>query len=264
MIRALLDKTAFLLRDRETRAGRLTNAGLYVLNIVFVGLYIVSTYDLSERLLVGIQAAEIGLAVLFLGEFIVRIYAAESAQTELTNPFSVIDLVAILPVLVAPGVGAGFLRGLHTLRVFRFLRLLVDEQQLFGRTISVRTVRRIELSITILLIFFTATGFIYAVEAPTNSNIENFGDAFYYTVIAVSTVGFGDIVPNTVAGRWVTVVAVLVGFVLVPWQATRLRNISTADTNCPRCGQTVDNTDRYCRRCGLPFEDDEQPDTETT
>ena len=262
MIHSLLDKTAFLLRDRETRAGRMTNATLYVLNAVFVGLYISSTYDLSEQLLVAIQTAEIGLAVLFLGEFGVRVYAAESMRAELTNPFTFIDLVAILPVIITPGVGAGFLRGLHTLRVFRFLRLLVNEQQLFGRSISVRKVRRIELSTTILLIFFIATGFIYAVEAPTNSNITNFGDAFYYTVIAVSTVGFGDIVPNTAAGRWVTVIAVLVGFVLVPWQATRLRDLSGGNATCPRCGQSVDEVDRYCRQCGLEF-DEEADDIES-
>ncbi|ERH06090.1 MAG: ion channel [Halonotius sp. J07HN4] len=105
---------------------------------------------------------------------------------------------------------------------------------------------------TIFLIFFLSTGFIYAVKGGVNPAVSNFGDAFYYTVIAVSTVGFGDIIPATAAGRWITVLAVLVGFVLIPWQATRLRQ-STADesdANCPRCGATVAGNDRYCRQCG--------------
>ncbi len=249
---APIDRIAFLLRDRSTPAGRATNAILYALNTLFVLLYIASTYDLPAVWLATIRTAEIGLAVIFLGEYGIRIRAADSSWTELTNPYTVLDLLAVVPVLVTQGIGIGFLRGLHTLRIFRFLRLLIDEQQLFGRRLSIRTVRRLELSVTIVLIFFLSTGFIYAVEGGVNPAISNFGDAFYYTVIAVSTVGFGDIIPVTAAGRWITVLAVLVGFVLIPWQATRLRQptAETGDIDCPRCGTTVADSDRYCRQCG--------------
>jgi len=105
--------------------------------------------------------------------------------------------------------------------------------------------------VTIFLIFFITTGFVYSAEVGANPEISNFGDAFYYTVIAVSTVGFGDIIPVTVFGRWITVIAVLVGFIIIPWQATRLRTLSTnTDTACPRCGEAVADADRYCRHCG--------------
>ena len=208
----------------QPRAGRATNAALYALNTVFVLLYIASTYDLPVAWLAAIRTTEVGLAVVFLGEYGIRIRAADDPWTELTNPYTVLDLLAVVPVLVTQGIGIGFLRGLHTLRIFRFLRLLIDEQQLLGRRLSIRAVRRLELSVTIFLIFFLSTGFIYAVEGGVNPAISNFGDAFYYTVIAVSTVGFGDIIPVTAAGRWITVLAVLVGFVLIPWQRPGFAN----------------------------------------
>jgi voltage-gated potassium channel len=253
----VLDRVGFLLRDRETRAGRATNAVLYGLNGVFILLYVLSTYALPAPYPALVRVAELALAAVFVGEFVVRVYSADSNRAELTNPYTLVDLLAVLPVFVLPGTQAGFLRGFHTLRVFRFLRLLVDERQFLGRSLRARSVRRVELSVTIFLIFFIATGFIYAAEAATNPDIANFGDAFYYTVIAVSTVGFGDIVPTTRAGRWVTVVAVLVGFVLVPWQASRLREPSrTADAECPRCGEPLGQRDRYCRRCGVGLDAD--------
>lgn len=258
---ASIDRIAFLLRDRSTPAGRATNAVLYALNTVFVLLYIASTYDLPAAWLGAIRTAEVGLAVVFLGEYGIRIRAADDPRAELTNPYTVLDLLAVVPVLVTPGIGIGFLRGLHTLRIFRFLRLLVDEQQLFGRRLPLQTVRRLELSVTIFLIFFLSTGFIYGFEAGVNPAISNFGDAFYYTVIAVSTVGFGDIIPVTAAGRWITVLAVLVGFVVIPWQATRLRQPpATEDSDdCPRCGATVASDDRYCRQCGRRLHSETDP-----
>jgi len=267
MLVRTLDRIGFLLRDRETRPGRLTNAVLYALNTVFIVLYVVSTYDLPAPYPSVVRAAELGLGIVFLGEYVVRVYSADDSWAEIIDPFTIVDLVAVLPVFVLGGANVGFLRGFHTLRVFRFLRLLVDERQVLGRSLRLRTVRRVELSVTIFLIFFITSGFVYAVEVAANPGIENFGEAFYYTVIAVSTVGFGDIVPATVAGRWVTVTAVLVGFVLVPWQASRLRDLSTepdaADAACSACGQAVAHSDRYCRRCGDALSDDLNADGET-
>jgi len=256
---SLLRKVGFLLRDRETPAGRATNASLYVLNIIFISLYVISTYAVLTPYITLIRVIEIGLGVVFLIEYVVRVTSASNPKAEITDPYTIVDLIAVIPVFVIFGPDIGFLRGLHILRVFRFLRLIMNEQQVFGKSIERRTIRQLEVSTTILLIFVVATGFIYAVEAPTNQAISNFGDAFYYTVIAVSTVGFGDIVPQTVAGRWVTVTSVLVGFVLVPWLVSRLqtpeRDLTTADRiKCPHCDGSVVVVDQYCRHCGYALD----------
>lgn len=250
VIQGTMDRLGFLLRDSETTPGRATNAALYVLNAVFIGLYILSTYPLAEPYPTLIRGGEVALATVFLGEYVVRVYSADDRLAEITDLYTIVDLLAILPVFLLPGPDVGFLRGLHTLRVFRFLRLLVDERQVIGRSVRVRTVRRIELSVTIFLIFFISTGFIYAAEHGTNPDIATFGDAFYYAVIAISTVGFGDITPVTVAGRWVTVTAVLLGFVLLPWQAARLRDLPSTDADCPRCNADVGSHHQFCWQCG--------------
>lgn len=102
MIRSVLDRFGFLLRDRDTRGGRLTNAILYLLNALFLALYIVSTFSVAERYLAAIRLAELALATLFLGEYVVRVYSADDWFAEMTNPYTVVDLIAIVPVLVTP------------------------------------------------------------------------------------------------------------------------------------------------------------------
>jgi len=74
-------------------------------------------------------------------------------------------------------------------------------------------------------------------------------------VIALTTVGFGDIVPATRLGRWVTVGGVLAAIVLVPWQAGKIVPAWTrgrrVDVTCPACGLTGHDADAsHCKACG--------------
>ncbi len=109
----------------------------------------------------------------------------------------------VLPVS-SVAANIGFLRAIRVVRVLRFYRFTRDEEFFFG-TVSVGTLRVMKLLLTVLTIFFVAAGMFYSFEHRVNPEIGTFGDAFYFIVVAPSTVGFGDIVPVTEAGRWVTV-----------------------------------------------------------
>lgn len=79
-------------------------------------------------------------------------------------------------------------------------------------------------------------------EHAVNPGVATFSDAFYFTVVALTTVGFGDIVPVTRLGRAVTVGAILAAVILIPWQAGRIVRAWTGpsrekvDMTCPNCG----------------------------
>ena len=88
-----------------------------------------------------------------------------------------------------------------------------------------------------------------------NPGVETFGDAFYFVVVALTTVGFGDIVPVTGAGRMVTVAAILAGIILIPWRVSRIVKQWTGpertNVTCPACGLTGHEPDAsHCRACG--------------
>ncbi len=80
-------------------------------------------------------------------------------------------------------------------------------------------------------------------------------EAVHYVVVTLATVGFGDIVPVTTAGRWVTVAAILAGIIVLPWQASKIvrewTRKETVDVTCPNCGLSSHDRDAsHCKACG--------------
>ena len=93
-------------------------------------------------------------------------------------------------------------------------------------------------------------------ENNINTGVNTFGDAFYFTAVALTTVGFGDITPMSEAGRWVTVLMVFSGIILIPWQVSRIvkewvRLGTKTQITCPGCGLRYHDQDAsHCKSCG--------------
>ncbi|WP_277555096.1 ion transporter [Halobaculum limi] len=255
------ERVRFYLLDHKTLLGRAIDVALLLLNLVFVGVFVAQTYDISAGTRDALWSLEVGIAAIFVVEYVLRLYGAENRVAEFFDPYTVVDLLSVLPTIVAAltvgplvGVNVGFLRVVRAIRVLRFYRFTRDEEFFFG-TVSAGALRAMKFLLTVLVIFFVASGLFYSAEAAANPGVDNFGDAFYYMVVALTTVGFGDIVPMTVAGRWVTVAGILAAIVLVPWQAGKIVKAWTSegrvDVTCPNCGLTGHDPDAsHCKACG--------------
>ena len=255
------DAVRFYLLDHRTPLGKTIDVALLALNLVFVGVFVVQTYTVSPTVRSWLWRLEVAIAFVFVAEYALRLYGARDRTDEFFNPYTVVDLLSVLPtlavvVLPAPAVAAdvGFLRAVRVVRVLRFYRFTREEEFFFG-TVSVGTLRVMKLLLTVLVLFFVSAGLFYSVEYRTNPGVDNFGDAFYYTVVALTTVGFGDIVPVTPTGRWITVGSILAAIVLVPWQAGKIvREWSDRDkvnVTCPDCGLSYRDPDAsHCKACG--------------
>ena len=106
------------------------------------------------------------------------------------------------------------------------------------------------------MIFFISSGLFFYVEHEVNPGLSTFGDAFYFTVVALTTVGFGDITPISEGGKWVTVLMIISGIILIPWQVSKIvkewvRMASKKDVACPGCGFRYHDKDAsHCKSCG--------------
>jgi voltage-gated potassium channel len=259
--RTVRELIRFYLLDHQTPVGKAIDIALLGLNLLFVGVFVVETYPVSARVRSALWQLEVGIAGVFAVEYLLRLYGARDRLAEFSNGYTMVDLLSILPtlsiVLLPTSVGivnVGFLRAIRIVRVLRFYRFTADAEFFFG-TVSDNTLRAMKLFLTILVLLVVSAGLFYSVESGANPGIETFGDAFYYTVVTLSTVGFGDIVPATAAGRWVTVAAILAAVILIPRQASKILREWTSkekvNVTCPDCGLAYHDPDAsHCKACG--------------
>jgi voltage-gated potassium channel len=255
----------FYLIDCKTPLGKLIDAFIIILNLFICALFVIDTYPVSAATEAFLWKAEVIIVLFFIIEYAARLYGAKSRLKQLVDVYSIIDLIAILPtlaLLVLPVFGItldfGFvklIRIFRVFRIFRFLRFTADPDFFFG-SITVPLLKVVRLVLTIFMIFFISSGLFFYVESGTNTNVKNFGDAFYFTVVALTTVGFGDITPRSDAGKWVTVLMILSGIIIIPWQVSRVvkewvHMASKAEIVCPGCGLRYHDRDAsHCKACG--------------
>lgn len=260
--RSFRDILQFYLIDCTTLPGKLVDIAVMIVNLFAVALFVVSTYRLTPAAADMVTSLQAAVGILFTVEYLARLYGSRRRLRHIVSFYSIVDLVSILPAylhLFSGGrIDVAFLlmfRVLLVFRIFRFLRFAATPDFFFG-TVSTHILRVIRLLLTIFIIFFVSSGLFWIAESPMNDKVSNFGDAFYYTVVALTTVGFGDIVPVTEAGRWVSVLMIISGIILIPWQAgqvirTWIRMSQKKHVVCPRCGLMYHNIDAtHCKACG--------------
>ena len=244
-----------LLADLDSWKGRYTSYLLYGLNILFLLLYVVDTYDFAGPYQTQVIAVEFCLALIFLFEYLSRLDYADSALDEARSFYSVADLLAILPALLiglVPVVGQlAFFRSIQVLRVLRFTRIALENDSFFNYDLTSRQVVVAELLILIFIILNLHAGAVYGVESAVNGDINNYGDSLYYSVVALTTTGFGNTVPVTAAGKLATSIGLIAAVTLIPWLVVRARETGEVDAQCSRCENDKHYSDaNYCWRCG--------------
>lgn len=250
---------AFYLGDIETPIGRVINLLLMGLILLSSSIFVAETYPISNSVRQSLDAIDAGILVIFIAEYILRFWCADSKVKFFFSPFSLIDLVAILPFLL----GVTNIRFILIFRWFRILRLIrfIQLKIFFFKINTEDGVIFTRILFTLFTIIFVYSGLIYQVEHRVNAKeFETFLDAVYFSVVTMTTVGFGDVTPLSEIGRLLTVLMILTGIALIPWQLGDLikQLIKTAnqiEMPCLDCGLPFHDKDaRFCKICGTPLE----------
>ncbi|PSB08884.1 Ion transporter, partial [filamentous cyanobacterium Phorm 46] len=165
----------------------------------------------------------------------------------------------VIPFLLG-FVNVSFIRIFRWFRILRLIRFLELKNSIFLIS-SEDGVIFSRILFTLLAIIFVYSGLIYQVEHPANP--EGFGtflDAVYFSVVTMTTVGFGDVTPISETGRFLTILMILTGIALIPWQLGDLikqlvKTANQVETVYTGCGLSVhDANAKFCKKCGNKLE----------
>lgn len=190
------------------------------------------------------------IGILYLLEFSARIYISRQRLKDIFNPVGIADLIVIVSLLV-PSLAENFL----FLRVIRSLRLLRSYHVLKSLRQQSRYVRLHEdiiFSIVNLFVFiFVVTAVVYVFQVRTNAAINDYVDALYFTVTALTTTGFGDITLIGTSGHLLAVLIMIFGISLFLRLIQTIFRPGKIRFECPSCGLTRHEVDAvHCKHCG--------------
>jgi voltage-gated potassium channel len=250
----LADKISLYLEDLEHPIGRIVNLLITGLVLVSTGIFIAETYPLSPDVRSLISSIDLIILYIFAIEYLLRLITAPDKLKYLFSFYSLIDLIAILPMLTGI-TDVSFIRILRWFRILRLLRF-IEGKALLGNLDREDSSIVTRILFTIFSIIFIYSGLIYQVEHPVNPKFGTFFDAVYFAVATMTTVGFGDITPISDAGKLMTVLMILSGIALIPWQLGDLikqvaKSANKVNVTCPKCQLASHDLDAsFCKRCG--------------
>ncbi|QEG21747.1 ion transporter [Mariniblastus fucicola] len=211
-----------------------------------------------------------GFTVLFTIEYAMRLYCVRRPIRYIRSSWGIIDLLSFLPdyillYLNASDFGRAFsaIRSLRLLRVFRIFQLgwFQEEADELGSAIWRSRGKIIVFLATVMVIVTVAGTVMYEVEyawKKEKSEFTSIPEAIYWAIVTMTTVGYGDIVPKSVAGKFVSSLVILLGYslIIVPTGfvsaeiiETKRRKVLTR--SCPSCLTEGHDADaKYCKYCG--------------
>lgn len=250
------EKIAGYFEEVNTPIGFGINVAILALTILSLIIFVIQTYSISENIRTILNTLDQFILILFTIEYSLRFWSAKSRLKFVFDFFSIIDLISIIPLFLG-GIDIRFFRIFRWFRLLKLIRL--GNSDLFAVKFKVKDkVIFIRIYLVLFSTLFIYSGLIYQVEHPHNPELfSNFFDALYYSIVTMTTVGFGDILAFSEMGRFLTILMILTGIILIPWQVGDLVKQLLKTTNnstkfCSDCGLAIHDADAvFCKACGV-------------
>lgn len=232
--------------------GRTAQSRLFHILLAIVDIAVIAYFLATVRVehVSWYRIADLIIFVVFAAELAVRFWIDKRRSIFLFRLSTLADLVVlaslILPFLID---NLGFLRILRTLRFLRLLRATEELRRLMP--FHPRNEDVIIATLNLGVFIFVVTSTVWVLEARINPDINNWGDALYFTVATLTTTGFGDITLKDPIGRLLTVFIMIFGVALFLRLAQSIFRPYKVEYKCPECGLLRHDPDAsHCKHCG--------------
>ena len=208
-----------IIEDNSTPLGRMFDyliQGLILLSLV--AFSIETLPDNSARVQLILYWIEVVCVVIFTIEYLLRIYVAEKKWRYIFSFYGIIDLLAILPFYLQFAFDLRALRAFRVFRIFRALKLVRYNRALRRIHIATGIVKEemvLFFIVTGILIFLSGSGIYFFENEAQPELFSSIFDSFWWAVVTLTTVGYGDVYPITLGGRVFTVLVLIIGVGIV-------------------------------------------------
>jgi len=276
-----------IIYEADTPAGKLFDVVLLIAilaSIILVMLESINSFD--ERYHTFLNISEWIITILFSLEYIARIITVNKPIKYITSFYGIIDLLSTIPKylsLIFVGTHALVaLRALRLLRVFRILKL-ARYMGASNQLTSAIKASRAKISVFLFAVVIAAVIFgtiMYLVEGEENG-FTNIPKSVYWCIVTLTTVGFGDIAPQTPLGQFIATIIMVLGYgiIAVPTgivsaeytkasetdskkkftdeERTFVEKLTLNTQSCANClaEKHQDNAD-FCHKCGFKLKHD--------
>ncbi len=255
----------------HTPAGKLFDIILLVViiySIVIVMLESVSSYDTDYHEFFNIS--EWIVTILFSIEYFLRIVCVKKPSKYIFSFYGVIDLLSTIPKYLSFFfAGSQYftaLRALRLLRVFRILKLVrfLGESNKLLKAVNASKTKIFVFVFFVLIISVILGTVMYLVEGPQHG-FTSIPHSIYWTIVTLTTVGYGDISPETPLGQFIATFIMIIGYgiIAVPTGIVSAEYVASKKTefdkgrSCESCGADILRNDaEFCRICGHNLEDE--------
>ena len=259
----------------HTPAGKLFDLillGLIVFSIIVVMMESVPELDTKYHRFLDIS--EWVITILFTIEYLLRIICISKPVKYIFSFFGIVDFLSTIPKYLSFFiVGSQYFtafRALRLLRVFRILKLVryMGESNNLVKALNASRAKIFIFVFFVMVVSVLLGTVMYLIEGPEHG-FNSIPHSVYWTIVTLTTVGYGDISPATSLGQFIATLIMIIGYgiIAVPTgivtaeMSSRKKNTTEYDNgrSCPDCGSEVKLKDsEYCRKCGakLPAEND--------
>ena len=250
--------------EADTRAGRVFDVALIIAIVASITVVSLDTVEsIAKEHHTLLTAAEWFFTILFSIEYILRLVCVQNRLRYATSFFGIIDLFSVLPTyasLLLPGAESLLLlRALRLLRIFRIFKLarFLSEERALRASLYAARARIAVFLVTALIAIVLMGAMMFLIEGPENG-FSSIPVGMYWAVVTLTTVGYGDVTPQTPVGQLLSVAMMILGYslIIVPTgilsaELARAKDHVPTSQHCRECSREGHDSDAtYCKYCG--------------
>lgn len=263
------DRLYEIIFEADTRAGKLFDLVLLFVILISVALVMLeSVHSVNDKYSQLLKILEWIITVIFSLEYILRIIIVRKPFRYIFSFYGIIDFLSVIPtylsLLIVGSHSLIVIRILRLLRVFRILKLTRYTQA--GRFLmkSMWASReKISVFVFFVLTVVVIMGTImYLVEGEANG-FTSIPQSIYWAIVTLTTVGYGDISPQTPVGQFIASLVMIMGYAIIAVPtgivtAEMMKpKVNTNTRVCPKCLFDKHEDDAvFCKKCGSKIKPD--------